>query len=176
MFVPGLGAVTDVTRDKRHRAGDRRAPDDPPHAREPDAAPPPHEEGAAFDVDFANRFKSQIWRLGAGAEEPPPDPGLFDFFGHLNVLLLAVRDGDIERARAAADALEMEVLVERCAGQPASEPAAPLWTGNFGRLSNAADLYHDSAAAPDSPPADAPAGGAVYDTLTHYLADDALTV
>ena len=47
---------------------------------------------------------------------PPGDSALIDFFGNLSVLLVAVRAGDIGRARAAADALELDALVERSAG------------------------------------------------------------
>ncbi len=182
MLVPGMGAATDVARENRHRPWDRRAREDPPNSREPDAPPPVVEEGVTYDVaSYANRFKSQIWRLNAYAEEPAPpdrdgDNRLFDFFGHLNLLLLAVREGDIARARAAADALEMEVLAERIVEPPPGPPAAPRWAGNFGALSNPADPYDEFVAAEDTVLADLPAGDVAYDTLTQYRADDAPVV
>ena len=173
MLVPGLGAATDVARDKRHRAADRRAGEDWPSPREPEAAPAVDAEpyDAAY---YASRFKSEVWTLGASAEPQKPLPApdhesdarLFDFFGHLSVLLVAVRAGDIERARAAADALEMEVLVERSAGRDLSGPAALPWVADLGRM-----LRPAAAAA-----AEAPIGGAAYDTLAHYLADDAAPI
>lgn len=179
MLVPGLGAAMDVAREKRHRAPDRRAREEPPSSREPEAAPPVVEESATYDAAyFANRFKSQMWRLSAYAQEPPPpdrdgDSKLFEFFAHLNLLLLAVRQGDIASARAAADALEMEVLAERGLAPSAGGPAAAPWAGNFGRLTSAADSYDEFAETPDPAVVDAPVGGVAYDTLTHYLADDA---
>ncbi len=82
---------------------------------------------------YAGRFRADLSQLGGPAEpreeradvsDSQGDPALFDFFGNLSVLLLAVRAGDLPRAQAAANALEMEVLVERSAGR-AGEPAAP---------------------------------------------------
>ncbi len=131
MPLSGLSATSEYAAEARYRAPGRRAPQDRPakaEAQAPSAAP-----DGSFDPDYyASRFKTDLSQLQAfdGAREPPDPAGaeddqkLFDFFGNLSVLLLAVRAGDIARAQAAADALEMEALVERSAGRRRG-PAEP---------------------------------------------------
>jgi hypothetical protein len=181
-----------------YRAPDRHAGQETPAP--PDPPPPPSESPAdAHPLDvafFAGRFRADLSRLGSDNGEAETsaahdDPALFDFFGNLNILLLAVRSGDLPRAQAAADALEMEVLVERSAGRR-GEASPPHMLDDLGRLLGAAPTPDDGAAAkppaaefaPPTAPAAAPppdpyaehdadAGGAAYDTLSHYFDDEA---
>jgi hypothetical protein len=187
-----------------YRAPDRRPSQDAPAPPDPPAAASASAEGAdAFPAEvafYASRFRADLSQLGdpaaprgsrPEASESPSDPALFDFFGNLSVLLLAVRSGDLARARAAADALEMEVLVERSAGR--GEPAAPHKIDEFGRMlvvplprptpppappparaEAAPPAPALTAAAPVAPPdpyaENGPdAGGAAYDTLAHFF-------
>src|SRR5436305_8839483 len=107
MFVRGSVAATRVITDKRH-GGERRAIDEAPR-ESPEAKLPPAGESAPFDgAYYASRCKSEIWRLSAfagEAEAPAPDGDsearIFEFFGRLGALLVAVRAGDIEGVRAA---------------------------------------------------------------------------
>jgi hypothetical protein len=206
MAVSGLSPTAEVTRGG-YRAPDRRASQDNPAPLEPPAAAAPAGESPAdaFPLDvayYAARFRAGLSQLGLPAEadsEPPEpsesqgDPALFDFFGNLSVLLLAVRSGDLPRAQAAANALEMEVLVERSAGRHA-EAASTHRLDDIGRLLGAVQSRDEVAAravakdlaaefrappapatAPAEPPpppdpyAEADIGGAAYDTLAHYF-------
>ena len=189
-----LIATTEFAPGGRYRARDRRAPPDRSAKTEGQESPAAEE---SFDpAYYAGRFKTDLTQLQAfeGAREPANpresenDQQLFDFFGNLSVLLLAVRAGDINRAQAAADALEMEVLVERSASRRPG--AATPMLDDLGALLSAAQSHDETAArlaaeglAADfqniaGPASDAPApqfddGGAAYDTLTQYLGDGA---
>jgi hypothetical protein len=108
MPLSGVKATTDYPPDARYR--ERRAPfDRPTKLEDPPASPAPGAKtGEDYDAAFyARRFKTDLSQLKAfdGAEEStasPPDPegdsALMEFFGHLSVLLVAVRSGDISRA------------------------------------------------------------------------------
>jgi hypothetical protein len=110
MSVSELSPTGEVKRGG-YRAPDRRAKEDNPPPAPPAVAPPPPEPPAEpFPLDvafFASRFRADLSRLGLPAEpeqarpdaaESQGDPALFDFFGNLSVLLLAVRAGDLPRA------------------------------------------------------------------------------
>jgi hypothetical protein len=158
MAVSELSATAEVTRGG-YRAPDRRAREDNPAPPPLPVAPPPASESLpdTFPADvafYAGRFRADLSQLGLPAEpeqqrsdgsESHGDPALFDFFGNLSVLLLAVRSGDLPRAQAAADALEMEVLVERSAA-PHGESASGRVLGGLGRLIGAAQSRHETAA------------------------------
>ena len=143
MVLAEVSATGDATR-VGYNFPDRRPSHEPPQPLEP-PTPPAAEPAEQHSVDVAfhaNRFRADLSQLGApaepyehepGASDAQGDPALFDFFGNLNVLLLAVRAGDLARARAAASALEMEVLVERSAGR-AGEPVSGRRLEDFGRL------------------------------------------
>jgi len=182
----GLIATTEFAAEGRYRAPGRRAPQDrsaKPREQGASAAP-----GEPFDpAYYAGRFKTDLTQLKAfdGARETTGGEGdqqLFDFFGNLSVLLLAVRAGDINRAQAAADALEMELLVERSAGRRSG--AAAQMFDDLGALFSAAQSHDEdaarfaaqelaadiqSAAAPDPQAPQPDDGGAAYETLTQYL-------
>ena len=188
-----LIATTEFAPGGRYRTPDRRPPQDrsvKAEGQESSAA-----AGESFDpAYYAGRFKTDLSQLQAfeGAREPTNPAGgendqqLFDFFGNLSVLLLAVRAGDINRAQAAADALEMEVLVEHSAGRRPGAAAHGL--DDLGALLSAAQSHDEAAArlaaeglaadfqniaepASDAPVAQFDDGGAAYDTLTQYLGD-----
>jgi hypothetical protein len=208
MALSEVTATAEVSRGGFRSRG-RRGPQENP----PPSEPPPVDETPAevFPLEVAyhaRRFRTDLSQLslpaGLGAGEPEAsesqgDPALFDFFGNLSVLLLAVRAGDLTRAQAAADALEMEVLVERSAGRRAAEPASSAMLDNLSRLIGAAQSRDENAAraaalilateyrgaqsapAPEPPPdpyavAETDAGGAAYDTLSHYFDADARVV
>ena len=208
MALSEVSATAEVSRGG-YRSRDRRgaqenaAPSEPPPANEA-----PAEEFPLEVAYHARRFRTDLFHLSIpaglgdgepGASESQGDPALVDFFGNLSVLLLAVRAGDLSRAQAAADALEMEVLVERSAGRRGAEPAL---IDDLSRLIGAAQSRDERAAreaaralaldfsnAPGSaaharsePPPDPYAGsetdsgGAAYDTLAHYFDADARVV
>jgi len=177
----GLVAATEFAPGGRYREPPRRAPQERPAKRSPQEPPQAPEE--PFDPDYyAGRFKADLTQLqsfeGARDAAIPAnaegDQRLFDFFGNLNVLLLAVRAGDLSRAQAAADALEMEVLVERSAGRrPGS--AAHVFEG-LGAASPRVETEgntSDPPAAAYAPEASLDDGGVAYETLTQYLEGDA---
>jgi hypothetical protein len=191
MSWSGLIAATELAPGARYRGPPRRAPQERPVKTEAQEPPPAPVE--TFDPDYyAGRFKTDLSQLQAfeGAREAPSpanaesDQQLFDFFGNLSVLLLAVRAGDLSRAQAAADALEMEVLVERSAGRRPGPAAAML--DDLGALFSAVQSRDENAAraaahglaadfqsaanpAPEPQTAQPEDGGAAYDTLTQYL-------
>jgi len=149
---------------------------------------------------YANRFKANLSDFEIFAEEradlpdtirPSPDwsdggGALFDFVGNFSVLLVSVRSGDLERARAAADALQMEVMVVRSTTGLSGEARLPAMLGDLGRLLSAArsgderaarppakDLPHDLQSPLDAPPPQGgEAAGAAYDTLMAYGDDE----
>ena len=135
MAMSGLTATIDHAAEARYRerrAGDRSPR---PELQLPPSPPPANDSGDGFDAAYyGRRFKTDLSRLRVfdGAEEPPPAPdpagdsALIDFFGHLSLLLVAVRAGDIGRARAAADALALDALVELSAGMGAGGLATLL--------------------------------------------------
>ena len=176
MSWSGLIAATEFAPGGRYRGPARRAPQErPAKAEGQEPAPAP---GEPFDLAYyAGRFRTDLTQLQAfeGAREPATpanaesDQQLFDFFGNLSVLLLAVRAGDLSRAQAAADALEMEVLVERSAGRRPGAPTPRL--DDLGALFSAAQSPEESAVAEPAPQAED--GGAAYDTLTQYLDGEA---
>jgi len=216
MSLSGLGAKS--TYGGRGNSQGRRAPLDIPDAAEPNgaAAPIASEKPPSahpFDIDFyASRFKIDLSRLKAFDKDddafPPRAPGdatdadgdriLYDFFGNLSVLLVSVWVGNLERARAAADALELEVMVESSAGvRP--PPGRPNMLEDLRHLLIAAqsgdetaaraasqDLARDVKQTLDKPSgspepeaastsgAPAPdATGAAYDALVAYIGGDA---
>jgi hypothetical protein len=160
-----------------------------------------------FDSDFyASRFKTDLSHLKAfdseddafppadraGATDAEGDRVLYDFFGNLSVLLVSVRAGNLERARAAADALELEIMVE----SSARPPGRPNMLVDLKHLLSAAQSGDETAAraaaqdlardvkqtldtprgfpaqdAPDAPDLDAT--GAAYDALVAYIDGDA---
>jgi hypothetical protein len=176
MSWSGLIAATEFAPGGRYRANGRRAPKDPAVKTEgQEASPAP---GDPLDLAYyTGLFKTDLTRLQAfdGAREAATpanaesDQQLFDFFGNLSVLLLAVRAGDLSRAQAAADALEMEVLVERSAGRRPGVDANRL--DDLGALFSAAPSRDENAASLAADPLTAPLddGGAAYETLTQYL-------
>ena len=211
MALSEVSATAEVSRGG-YRSRDRRgaqenaAPSEPPPANEA-----PAEEFPLEVAYHARRFRTDLFHLSIpaglgdgepGASESQGDPALFDFFGNLSVLLLAVRAGDLSRAQAAADALEMEVLVERSAGRRGGEPASAHMLDNLSALIGAAQSRDENAARaaalvlateyrgaqgapasePSGPPpdpyavAEADTGGAAYDTLAHYFDADARVV
>jgi hypothetical protein len=193
MPLSGVKATTDYPPDARYR--ERRAPPDRPTKASPASLAPGAKAGEDYDAAFyARRFKTDLSQLKVfdGAEEsapPPPDPegdsALMEFFGHLSVLLVAVRSGDISRAQAAADALELDALVERnVARRPGGSVAmlddlVAMLSAAQSRDEGAARLAakglagdFQNAVAPPSGGAYAEAaedGGAAYDTLASYL-------
>jgi len=211
MALSEVSATAEVPRGG-YRSRDRRGAQDNP----PPSEPPPVNETPAevFPLEVAyhaRRFRTDLSQLsipsglGAGdpdASESQGDPALFDFFGNLSVLLLAVRAGDLTRAQAAADALEMDVLVERSAGRRAGEAASTHMLDDLSRLIGAAQSRDENAARAAAlvlateyrgaqgaaaserrePPPDpyakseTDAGGAAYDTLAHYFDADARLV
>jgi len=166
MFVRGSVAATQVISDKRY-SGERRATEDTPRENS-EAKLPPAGDSAAFDAAYyASRCKSEIWRLGAfaGNAEAPASEGegdarIFEFFGRLGALLTAVRAGDIEGARAAADTLDMGALGDR----PAGDEGAPTLAAELMRLL-AADRSRETGAAASA--------ASAYDTLSHFPSGDA---
>lgn len=195
MPLSGLSATSEFAPEGRYRAQGRRAPQDRSAKVEGQSSPA---AGESFDpAYYAGRFKTDLSQLQAfdGARDAATPAGgendqqLFNFFGNLSVLLLAVRAGDINRAQAAADALEMEVLVERSAGRRPGAAAHML--DDLGALFNAAQSHDEDAAraaaqelaldlkgaaapAPDPQIAQPDDGGAAYDTLTQYLGGGAV--
>src|SRR5436309_2494250 len=90
----------------------------------------------------------------------------------------AAMDVTREKRRRDADRRAQEPrLGEPETAAPVAEwalgPAAAPWLGDLGRLLRAPDLRGEPATPPDAGLADAPAGSIAYDTLTHYLTDDA---
>ncbi len=181
MAWSGLVAATEFAPGGRYREPQRRAPQE--SLAKTGAQEPPQAPAEPFDPDYyAGRFKADLTQLQAfeGARDAASpgnaegDQRLFDFFGNLNVLLLAVRAGDLSRAQAAADALEMEVLVERSAGRrPGS--AAHVFEG-LGAASPRVETEgntSDPPAAAYAPEASLDDGGAAYETLTQYLEGEA---
>jgi hypothetical protein len=182
MPLSGVIATTEYPSEPRYR--DRRAPQDRPSKPEAPLppGPPAHDSGDVYDAAYySRRFKTDLSQLHVfdGAEEPSPDAdgdsAMIDFFGHLSLLLVAVRDGDIRRAQAAADALELDAMAERNVGRRPAGSAALL--GDLVATLGAAGLRDDGAArlAPAAvverdPYADeGEDGGAAYETLTQYL-------
>ncbi len=175
MPLSGLSVATELALGLHHPAPNRRAPADRPNRKSADtsAAGTPREfEDAPGDAAFyAGRFKANLAALNlspeglVSAEPPAPadetDQSLFDFFGNLSALLVAVRAGDLTQARAAADALEMEVLVERSAGRPIGEWAAPPPPGDLAGNPRSAAV----AASPNA--------ASVYEMLAGILDDEA---
>jgi hypothetical protein len=149
MAVTELSSAWVTPYDPRRRAAERRPPREPPARALPEmqaalpapSAPPP-------------MFRPDLSQLSAPVE---PAPAPFDIA--LGQLVSAVRQGDLARARAAFEALETEMLVERSAGS-VEQPSVPL----FGE------------SAPPSPyDAVAPsmfAADDAYETLSHYLDAD----
>jgi len=146
MAVTELSSAWVTPYDPRRRAAERRAP------REPLARTPPEIQAApqAPGAPPPPMFRPDLSQLAA-AIEPPLAPAPFDYA--LGQLVSAVRDGDLARARAAFEALETEMLVERSAGSacvprsPAPDPFATVAPSMF--------------AADDA-----------YETLSHYLDAD----
>jgi len=211
MALSELSATSEVSRGGYRSPGRRGGQESAPLSE-----PPPAIEAAVEDFPHevayhALRFRTDLSQLhlpaGLGDSEPEAseaqgDPALFDFFGNLSVLLLAVRAGDLTRAQSAADALEMEVLVEHSAGRRAGEGASSHMLDNLSRLIGAAQSRDGNAARAaalilssqyrsgqsgavserrEPPPdpyaqAETDAGGAAYDTLTHYFDADARVV
>lgn len=195
MPMSGLIATTEYQPESRYRARERRPGSDRAVPADTGAAStaPPAEAG--FDAAYyASRFKTDLSRLQAfdGAEEAPnpaggeDEPALADFFGNLSTLLVAVRAGDILRAQAAADALELDALVEQNA--PRRPGASAALVDELMALLSAAQMREEPPARPAMreresapPPAafvrgdpygedEAPDdGGAAYDTLRRHL-------
>jgi hypothetical protein len=206
MSLSSLSANTDLAYDGRRRSRDRRASLDARDATVSKGVSPPIATASPFDPDYyASRFKTDISHLKAFDTDddafPPGTPAsatdadgdriLLDFFGNLSVLLVSVRAGNLERARSAADALELELLVESSAGSWAA-PGRPTMIDDLRHLLSAAqsgdeiaaraaaqDLARDvkqsldkpGAAASDAQSADAT--GSAYDALMAYIDDDA---
>jgi hypothetical protein len=184
---------TEFAPEARYRAPARRPSKERSANAEgqPDRAAPEQPQ----DAFQTGRFKTDLTQLqpfdgarDAAEQASETDQQLFDFFDNLAALLLAVRAGDINRARSAADALETDVLVERSAGGRTGA-AAQLLDG-LGALFDAAQsrdgeaahlaaqelaVNFQSAAAPaPEPQAEQPDdGGAAYETLTQYLDGEA---
>jgi hypothetical protein len=210
MSLSGLSAKTDFKFDGRAYPRGRRAHFDAVNSKgalpmTSETSPP----GKPFDAAYyASRFKADLSQLKAfpkndeefpmgNAVDPEGDRVLYDFFGNLSVLLVSVRAGNLERARAAADALELEVMVESSAG--ARRPGRLNMLDDLRHLLNAAqsgdetaaraaaqDLARDvkqsldkprghpapdPAATPGEPDLDATA--AAYDALMAYIGGDA---
>jgi len=141
--------------DPRRRAPERRPPRDPSPRYDPPAAPPPSDAALLAPV-----FRPDLSQLAVSVESPPPGPPV-DFDNTLGQLVLAVREGDLSRARAALDALETEMLVERSAGNTQESG----WLRAPERLACVTSRL--SAVAPPTHAADA-----AYETLAHYLNAD----
>ena len=202
MGLLGLSAASEYQHGGYH-ASDRRSAPEFFASAEAQAPPPPAPEPAPVPLDvafYASRFRADLTQLkppaqppeAATSDEPDGDRELFAFFGNLSVLLLAVRAGDLPRAQSAADALEMDVLVERNAGR---RPADAHLLDDLGRLLGAAHCHDEDAAraaardladefrhvlALPKPPPDPYAralepetGGAAYETLAHFFDADA---
>ena len=142
----------------------------------------------------ASRVTSGVSRRSTGPRrrrrpDPAEDSALIDFFGHLSLLLVAVRAGDLGRAQAAADALALDALVELSAGMGAgglaallgdlvSHLATPILRDDDAGLAAARALADDLHAATSDTPApdpyadDVDDGQAAYDTLAHYREGD----
>jgi hypothetical protein len=201
-----LSVAEESALEMRHRAADRRAQPDRSHGPAFAAAglsPAPNAaegSGDAYDAAFyASRFKANLSQLNVpaeGRETSSPDPSaqaeesdqsLFNFFGNLSVLLVAVRAGDLTRARAAADVLEMEVLVERSAGRLLSAPGLDdlgHWLGapqTGGESARAAENVAQSGAAASAPPdlraisPDDKSAGSAYEMLAAFFDGEAQT-
>ena len=218
MSLSSLTANPALAYDGRHYRRDRRALPDMTGEAEARSDGRPGDRSAAGGAPsgsphdaayYASRFKANLSDLEILAEEHDHvsspqtwdvagDGELYDFFGNLSVLLVSVRAGDLERARAAADALQMELMVERSAGGHSAEPRRPNMLGDLGRLLSAARSGDEGAARaaakelardvkialdPPHPPAeetvaaalppaaaiaDPEAAGAAYDTLMSY--------
>jgi hypothetical protein len=206
MSLSGLSANTDFAYDARRPSRGRRSLLDTRDAAASKGAPLPVTTANPFDPDYyASRFKADISHLKAFETDddafPPATPAsptdadgdriLLDFFGNLSVLLVSVRAGNLERARAAADALELEVMVESSAGAW-SAPGQPAMLDDLRQLLSAAQSGDEIAARaaaqdlardvkqsldkprtviPDAPPPVGPASA--YDALMAYIEDDA---
>lgn len=171
MPLSGLSVATELALGSHYPAPHRRAPPDrsPPRPAEATASGSPVTAGdTAVDAAlYAGRFKANLAELrlspegGVCADRHAPadeaDQALFDFFGNLSVLLIAVRAGDLAQARAAADALEMEVLIERSAGRRVLV-GAPQSDGGSARAA-------PSSALPDA--------GSAYETLAALVDSEA---
>src|SRR5579863_9775922 len=197
MTLSELTATSEYASETRYR--DPRAPQDRLGRPEDTSSldrPAAEDFGDVSDaVFYGRRFKTDLSQLKAfdGAQAPSPDAegdsALIDFFGHLSVLLVAVRAGDITRAQSAADALELDALVERNGGRRSGGSAAML--GDLVALLGAAQSRNEGAArlaardlagdfalapAPRTPRepyrGSAEDGGAAYETLAHYLDDE----
>ena len=128
MSLSSLSAKTDYGLGGHMYSRPRRAPQEKlgeSEEREPARAAPEDFEGVLDAAKYASRFRANLAQLevfasapdDAPASEPGADDALFEFFGNLSVLLVSVRRGDIDRARAAADALAMELMIEGGAGE-----------------------------------------------------------
>ncbi len=213
MSLSSLSANTDFAYDGRRKSRDRRASLDAHDGLASKSGPPPIATANPFDPDYyASRFKADITHLKAFDNDDdvfPPEPPasgrgedgdriLFDFFGNLSVLLVSVRAGNLERARAAADALELEVMVEGSAGAwgPKGQPTmlddlrhlltAAQSGDEIAARAAAQDLARDvkqsldkprslrepdPVVVPDATTADVTP--AAYDALMDYIGDDA---
>jgi hypothetical protein len=207
MSLSSLSAKTDFTYDGRPFSRGRRAHLDAVESKgaQPMSSQnlPPKPFDAAF---YASRFKADLSQLKAfpksGEDFHTADPAdaegdrvLYDFFGNLSVLLVSVRAGNLERARAAADALELEVMVESSAGGRAA-PGRPNMLDDLKHLLNAAQSGDETAAraaaqdlardvkqtleprgfpAPDPGAPDLDATGAAYEALVAYIDVDTQT-
>jgi hypothetical protein len=145
--------------DPRRRAAERRPPREPPPRPDPFLAPAP-----APDPGFlAPVFRPDLSQLAHISEPAPPQPAA-EFDDVLGQLVTAVREGDLGRARAALDALETEMLVERSAG----EANALRRIGAHERMAAATERLAPVAASTH-------AADDAYETLAHYLDADGLT-
>ena len=163
MSVSELGSALVTPFDPRRRAPDRRTSRAPPPRPEPEpaAAPPPPARATPF---LAPVFRPDLSQLTIVQEPPlpaspvsqPPDP---EIYALLDRLVLAIREGDLARARAVVETLETEMLVERSARRGFPSPAP------------------GESVRPASPraPALSRAIDAVYETLAHYLGADGPT-
>ena len=207
MPLSSLSAKTDFAFENRFSSRGRRTMQDRLGEAEPvdpvtSVADAPARD--SFDTAYyASRFKADLSelkvfageqeRVDAPSADAEGDNSLFDFFGNLSVLLVSVRLGDLARARAAADALEMEVMVEHSAGAGRGEAGPPNMLDDLRHLLSAAQLGDERAAraaakdlardvrhaleVPSKPASVEPALAAditasAYDTLMGYIEGD----
>jgi hypothetical protein len=205
MALSSLSANTDFAYESRLPPRGRRTPQGLAGELEAKGVVKPVELGAGDDARgrpfdatyYASRFKADLSDLRGFADDhegplsadapragyTASDNALFDFFGNLNVLLVSVRSGDLERARAAADALEMEVMVERSAAGSRAEPGKPSMLDDLRHLLIAGQSRNEAFSAIEPPPISDPgalephptpasaadATGAAYETLMAYI-------